>query len=113
MRCTRRYLPSCLLVAEGFAVQVSPVIFGVRPQSERFSSDIMPRSKATYAQVYDYVWEHSHIKVGGNEIAEAKEKAGLALGKAHNRLAPERRSTHSPQKSIDAIHAAFKHFGMM
>ncbi len=73
----------------------------------------MPTGKATYAQIYSYVLEHYHIKVGGNEIAEAKEKAGLALGQAHNRLDPKQRSTHSPQSSIDAIHAALKHFGMM
>jgi hypothetical protein len=73
----------------------------------------MTNAKATYAQIYYYVLEHYSIKVGGNEIAEAKEKAGLALQQAHNRINPEHRCTPSSQRSIDAIHAALRHFGMM
>lgn len=75
--------------------------------------DIMPNAKATYAQIYHYVLEHDNIKVGGNEIAEAKEKAGLPLRQAHNRINPEHRCSHSSQESIDAIQSAFRHFGMM
>ena len=80
---------------------------------EGYTGNFLQKGKAAYAQIYYYVLEYSELKVGGNEIAEAKEKAGLALGQAYNRLDPIQRSSYSPRSSIDAIYAAFKYFSMM
>ncbi len=73
----------------------------------------MAKSNASYSDIYYYVFNKYGIKVGGNEIAEAKEKAGLKPRMAHNRINPDKRSTYSPQKSIDYIQEALKYFGMI
>ena len=80
---------------------------------EGYTGNFLQKGKGAYAQTHYHVLEHSELKVGGNEIAEAKEKAGLALGEAYNRLGPMQRSSHSPRSSISATYAAFKYFSMM
>ena len=41
-------------------------------------------SKATYAEIKAYVWEHHALKVSSLYISQVKRKCGLEVGKNYN-----------------------------
>lgn len=68
---------------------------------------------ATYAQIAEYVQEHHGYKIGGNCIAEAKERVGLQPQMAHNRKDPAERVTACRPEILEAIYEAFRYFKMI
>jgi hypothetical protein len=68
---------------------------------------------ATYAQITEYVHEYHGYKIGGNCIAEAKEKVGLQPRMANNRKDPTERVTACRAEILEAIYEAFRYFKMI
>ena len=69
---------------------------------------------ATYAQLKDYVLEHSGLKVSNLYISQIKRKCGIGVGKNYNLPKSEdSRQPQCPQEKEKAIREAFKYFGMI
>ena len=69
---------------------------------------------ATYAQLKDYVLEHSGLKVSNLYISQIKRKCGIGVGKNYNLPKSEdSRQPQCPPEKEKAIREAFKHFGMI
>ena len=71
-------------------------------------------SKATYAEIKDYVLENSGLKVTNLYIAQIKQKCGIIERTNHN--VSKKDDTRVPQCPKDkevAIMEALKHFGMV
>ena len=69
---------------------------------------------ATYAQLKDYVLEHSGLKVSNLYISQIKRKCGIGVGKNYN--LPKSEDSRQPQCTSEkekAIREAFKYFGMI
>ena len=69
---------------------------------------------ATYAQIKDYVLEHSGLKVSNLYISQIKRKCGIGVGKNYN--LPKSEDSRQPQCTSEkekAIREAFKYFGMI
>lgn len=70
---------------------------------------------ATYAQIREYVLEHTGLNVSNLYIAQVKKKCGLEVGKNYNLPKSEdhRAAPLCPPEKEEAILAALKHFGMI
>ena len=69
---------------------------------------------ATYAQLKDYVLEHSGLKVSNLYISQIKRKCGIGVGKNYNLpKAEDSRQPQCPPEEEKAIREAFKYFGML
>ena len=69
---------------------------------------------ATYAQIKDYVLEHSGLKVSNLYISQIKRKCGIEVGKNYNLPKSEdSRQPMCPPEKEKAIREAFKYFGMI
>ena len=69
---------------------------------------------ATYAQLKDYVLEHSGLKVSNLYISQIKRKCGIGVGKNYN--LPKSEDSRQPQCTSEkekAIREAFKYFGII
>ena len=69
---------------------------------------------ATYAQLKDYVLEHSGLKVSNLYISQIKRKCGIGVGKNYNLPKSEdSRQPQCPPEKEKAIREAMKYFGMI
>ena len=69
-------------------------------------------SKATYAQIKEYVWNKIELKVPTLYIEQIKRKCGIEVGENYN--LPKSEGSRQPQCPIEkekAIRDALKHFG--
>ena len=72
------------------------------------------RGKATYAQVKEYIFNDSGLKVSSLYIAQVKKKCGIETGENHN--LPKSEDARQPQvtpEKEEAIMKAFRHFGIL
>lgn len=77
--------------------------------------DLTPAEcKATYAQIKDYVKEHTGLTVSSLNIAQVKNKCGIIERSNYNKAKSEdsRQPACTPEKE-QAIIAAFKFFKMI
>jgi len=71
-------------------------------------------SKATYAEIKDYVLEKHGLKVSNLYIAQVKKKCGIELAENYN--PPKSENSRQPQCTPEkekAIMNALKYFGMI
>ena len=72
------------------------------------------QDSATYAQVKDYVLEHSGLKVSSLYISQIKRKCGLEVGKNYNLpKSDDSRQPQCPPEKEKAIREAFEYFGLV
>lgn len=71
-------------------------------------------SKATYAQIKEYVWNKFELKVSILYIAQIKRKCGIELREHYNKSKKEKQiiSQCTPEKE-EAIMDALRHFKMI
>lgn len=67
----------------------------------------------TYKMIVDWVREKFGFSVKTCSVADMKEKCGLPLRTAPNRIDPLKRKYPCPNKHKPAILAAFAHFGLI
>ena len=71
-------------------------------------------SKATYNEIWDYVWEHYQLKVSNLYIAQVKQKYGIIERENyHNAKNENAKQPQCPKEKEDAIVEALKHFQMI
>ena len=71
-------------------------------------------SKATYDQIWDYVWEHYQLKVSNLYIAQVKQKYGIIERENYNKPKSENaKQPKCPKEKEDAIVEALRHFQMI
>ena len=71
-------------------------------------------SKATYAEIKAYVWEHHALKVSSLYISQVKRKCGLEVGKNYNVSKSENpKVPQCPPEKERAIMEALRHFKMV
>lgn len=77
--------------------------------------DLTPaESKATYAEIKDYVMEKFGLKVSNLYISQMKGKCGIKVGENYNLPKSEdSKQLHCPEKKEKAIKDALEHFGML
>ncbi len=71
-------------------------------------------SKATYAEIKDYVLEHTGLKVSNLYIAQVKQKHGIIERVNYN--LPKNENSRQPKCPMDketAIEDALRNFGMI
>jgi 23S rRNA (uracil1939-C5)-methyltransferase len=71
-------------------------------------------SKATYAEIKDYVLKEHGLKVSGLYISQVKRKCGIEVGENYN--LPKSEDSRQPQCPVEkekAIRDALEHFGMV
>ena len=72
------------------------------------------KSKATYDQIRDYVWEHYQLKVSNLYIAQVKQKYGIIERENYHKAKNENaKQPKCPKEKEDAIVEALKHFQMI
>ena len=71
-------------------------------------------SKATYAEIKDYVAAHNDgMKVSNLYISQVKRKCGIEVGENYNLPKTEdSRQPQCPEERENAIRDALEHFGM-
>ena len=72
-------------------------------------------SKATYAEIKDYVAEHNDgMKVSSLYISQVKRKCGIEVGENYNlRKSEDSRQPQCPAEKEKAIRDVLEHFGMI
>lgn len=71
-------------------------------------------TKATYAEIKDYVLKEHGLKVSNLYISQVKRKCGLEVGENYNLTkSEEARQPNCPEEKEKAIAEALKHFGMV
>ena len=71
-------------------------------------------SKATYAEIKDYVLKEHGLKVSNLYISQVKRKCGIEVGENYN--LPKSEDSRQPQCPVEkekAIKDALEHFGMV
>lgn len=71
-------------------------------------------SKATYAEIKDYVLKEHGLKVSSLYISQVKRKCGIEVGENYN--LPKSENSRQPQCPVEkekAIKDALEHFGMI
>ena len=72
------------------------------------------KSKATYDQIRDYVWEHYQLKVSNLYIAQVKQKYGIIERENYHKAKNKNtKQPKCPKEKEDAIVEALKHFQMI
>ncbi len=72
------------------------------------------KSKATYAEIKDYVLKEHGFKVSNLYISQVKRKCGIEVGENYN--LPKSEDNRQPQCPVEkekAIRDALEHFGMI
>ena len=69
-------------------------------------------SKATYAEIKDYVLKEHGLKVSNLYISQVKRKCGIEVGENYN-LPKSEDSKQPPVEKEKAIKDALVHFGMI
>ena len=71
-------------------------------------------SKATYAEIKDYVLKEHGLKVSNLYISQVKRKCGIEVGENYNLPKSEdSRQPQCPEEKEKAIKDALEHFGMV
>lgn len=71
-------------------------------------------SKATYAEIKDYVLKEHGLKVSNLYILQMKRKCGIEVGENYNLLKSEdNRQPQCPVEKEKGIREALKHFDMV
>lgn len=71
-------------------------------------------SKATYAEIKEYVWNEFGLKVPTLYIAQIKKKCGIELRECYNKSKKRSKLFHNVhRKKEEAIMAALRHFKMI
>ena len=71
-------------------------------------------SKATYAEIKDYVLKEHGLKVSNLYISQVKRKCGIEVGENYNLPKSEdSRQPQCPEEKEKAIKDALEHFGMI
>ncbi len=71
-------------------------------------------SKATYAEIKDYVLKEHGLKVSSLYISQVKRECGLEVGENYNLAKSEdARQPQCPEEKEKVIVDALKHFGMV
>jgi len=71
-------------------------------------------TKATYAEIKDYVLKEHGLKVSNLYISQVKRKCGIEIGENDNLAKSEDAKQPScPEEKEKAIKEALKHFGMI
>ena len=71
-------------------------------------------SKATYAEIKDYVLKEHGLKVSNLYISQVKRKCGIEVGENYNLPKSEdSRQPQCPEEKEKAIRDALEHFGMI
>ena len=71
-------------------------------------------SKATYAEIKDYVLKEYGLKVSNLYISQVKRKCGIEVGENYNMPKSEdSRQPQCPKEKEEAIRDALEHFGMV
>lgn len=71
-------------------------------------------SKATYAEIKDYVLKEHGLKVSSLYISQVKRKCGIEVGENYNLPKSEdSRQPQCPEEKEKAIRDALEHFGMV
>lgn len=71
-------------------------------------------SKATYAQIKEYVWNKFELKVSTLYIAQIKKKCGIELREHYNKSKKEKQIIpHCTPEKEEAIMDALRHFKMI
>ena len=71
-------------------------------------------SKATYAEIKDYVLKEQGLKVSNLYISQVKRKCGIEVGENYDLSKSEdSRQPHCPVEKEKAIKDALEHFGMI
>ena len=68
---------------------------------------------ATYKQIREYIKNQNGFSVMTGWIADVKEKCGIPMRIAHNRINPLKRVNPCPPNKIIVIKDAFRHFGVI
>lgn len=66
-----------------------------------------------YKKIIDYVKARYNCSVKTCWIADVKERCGLPMRKAPNRINPNVRTNPCPDRYVEIIRDAFKYFGMI
>ena len=71
-------------------------------------------SKATYAEIKDYVLKEHGLKVSNLYISQVKRKCGIEVGENYNLpKSDDSRQTQCPAEKEKAIRDALEHLGMV
>ncbi len=71
-------------------------------------------SKATYAEIKEYVLKEHGLKVSNLYISQVKRKCGIEVGENYNLPKSEdRRQPECPMEKEKAIKDVLEHFGMV
>lgn len=71
-------------------------------------------SKATYAEIKDYVLKKHGLKVSNLYISQVKRKCGIEVGENYNLPKSEdSRQPQCPEEKEKAIRDVLEHFGMI
>lgn len=71
-------------------------------------------TKATYAEIKDYVLKVHGLKVSSLYISQVKRKCGLEVGENYNLAKSEdAKQPNCPEEMEKAIREALEHFGMV
>ena len=74
----------------------------------------LAESKATYAEIKDYVLKEYGLKVSNLYISQIKRKCGIEVGENYNLpKSEESRQLQCPEEKEKAIRDALKRFGMI
>jgi len=68
---------------------------------------------AAYKQIREWIKSQEHFTVKIRWIADVKERCGLPLRKAPDRIDENERANPCPQDKIEPIKRAFRHYGMI
>ena len=74
----------------------------------------LTESKATYAEIKEYVLKEHGLKVSNLYISQVKRKCGIEVGENYNLPKSEdSRQPQCPMEKEKAIRDALEHFGMI
>lgn len=106
-----------------FATHVETVVLlSQQKPSDRIAVDLdldeldvtSAESKATYAEIKDYVLKEHGLKVSNLYISQVKRKCRLEVGENYNLAKSEdAKQPNCPEEKEKAIVDALKHFGMI
>lgn len=68
---------------------------------------------ATYKQIREFIKDQNDISIVTGWIADIKERCGIPMRIAHNRINPSKRVHPCPPNKVAIIKNAFRHFGMI
>ena len=77
-------------------------------------SNYLPKEKATYGNIKEYVFEKYGVNVHTRYIAEVKRMCGLEMGENYNKSKKDNpKLHHCPPEKVLYIMEALKHFGVI